>query len=56
MSPARWRPGSPLLRIPNAPPEIAATFDELQWIATSPAAALRSWEMHNQLEAVELAQ
>ncbi len=36
--------------IPDATPEIAASFDELQRIATSPANALRIWEMIAQLD------
>ena len=41
--------------IPDAPPEIAVSFDELQRIATSPENALRLWEMNAQLEVTELA-
>ena len=57
-----WGSPNPVFRhfftsnfIPDAPPEVAATFDELQRIATSPASALRIWEMNNSLEATELA-
>ena len=41
--------------IPDAPPEIAASFDELQRIATSPTNALRIWDMNTQLDVTELA-
>lgn len=57
-----WGSPNPVFRhfftsnfIPDAPPEIAATFDELQRIATSPSSALRIWEMNIHLEATELA-
>ena len=57
-----WGSPNPVFRhfftsnfIPDAPPEVAATFDELQRIATSPASALRIWDMNNNLEATELA-
>jgi class 3 adenylate cyclase/pimeloyl-ACP methyl ester carboxylesterase len=57
-----WGSPNPVFRhfftsnfIPDAPPEIAASFDELQRIATSPENALRNWEMTVQLEATELA-
>ena len=50
-----WGSPNPVFRhfftsnfMPDAPPEIAATFDELQRIATSPTSALRIWEMNNQ--------
>ena len=52
-----WGSHNPVFRhfftsnfIPDAPPEIAASFDELQRIATSPQNALRIWEMVSQLE------
>ena len=57
-----WGSPNPVFRhfftsnfIPDAPPEVAATFDELQRIATSPSSALRIWEMNIHLEATELA-
>jgi class 3 adenylate cyclase/pimeloyl-ACP methyl ester carboxylesterase len=57
-----WGSPNPVFRhfftanfIPDAPPEIAASFDELQRIATSPENALRIWEMTAQLEGTELA-
>jgi alpha/beta hydrolase fold len=57
-----WGSPNPVFRhfftsnfIPDASPEIAASFDELQRIATSPENALRSWQMTVQLEAAELA-
>ena len=57
-----WGSPNPVFRhfftsnfIPDAPPEIAASFDELQRIATSPENALRIWEMVSQLDAAELA-
>jgi pimeloyl-ACP methyl ester carboxylesterase len=57
-----WGSPNPVFRrfftssfIPDAPPEIAASLDELQRIATSPANALRLWEMNAQLDVTELA-
>ena len=57
-----WGSPNPVFRsfftssfIPDAPPEIAASFDELQRIATSPENALRLWEMNAQVEVTELA-
>ena len=57
-----WESPNPVFRhfftsnfIPDAPPEIATSFDELQRIATSPENALRLWEMTTRLEATELA-
>jgi pimeloyl-ACP methyl ester carboxylesterase len=57
-----WGSSNPVFRhfftttfIPDAPPEIAASFDELQRIATSPAAALRLWTMNSQVDVTELA-
>ena len=41
--------------MPDAPPEIAANFDELQRIATSPENALRLWQMNAVVDATELA-
>ena len=52
-----WGSPNPVFRqfftsyfIPDASPEIAASFDELQRIATSPENALRIWEMIAQLD------
>ena len=57
-----WGSPNPVFRsfftssfIPDAPPEIAASFDELQRIATSPENALRLWEVNAQVEVTELA-
>jgi class 3 adenylate cyclase/pimeloyl-ACP methyl ester carboxylesterase len=57
-----WGSPNPVFRhfftssfIPDAPPEVAAGFDELQRIATSPENALRLWEMNAQIEVTELA-
>ena len=57
-----WGSPNPVFRsfftssfIPDAPPEIPASFDELQRIATSPENALRLWEMNAQVEVTELA-
>jgi class 3 adenylate cyclase/pimeloyl-ACP methyl ester carboxylesterase len=57
-----WGSPNPVFRsfftssfIPDAPPEIAASFDELQRIATSPQNALRLWEVNAQVEVTELA-
>ena len=57
-----WGSPNPVFRhfftsnfIPDAPPEIAASFDELQRIATSPENALRIWEMVSQFDAAEIA-
>jgi class 3 adenylate cyclase/pimeloyl-ACP methyl ester carboxylesterase len=57
-----WGSPNPVFRhfftsnfIPDAPPEIATSFDELQRIATSPENALRIWAMVSQLDATELA-
>jgi pimeloyl-ACP methyl ester carboxylesterase len=51
-----WGSPNPVFRhfftsnfIPDAPPDIAASFDELQRIATSPENAIRLWEMSTQL-------
>ena len=41
--------------IPDAPPEVAANFDELQLMAASPENALMLWEMNAQVEATDLA-
>ena len=57
-----WGSPSPVFRhfftssfIPDAPPEVAASFDELQRIATSPENALRLWEVNARVEVTELA-
>ena len=57
-----WGSPNPVFRhfftssvIPDAPPEVAASFDELQRIATSPENALRLWEVNAQIEVTELA-
>jgi pimeloyl-ACP methyl ester carboxylesterase len=57
-----WGSPNPVFRhfftsnfIPDAPPEVAASFDELQRIATSPANGLRLWEMNAQVEVTGLA-
>jgi class 3 adenylate cyclase/pimeloyl-ACP methyl ester carboxylesterase len=57
-----WGSPNPVFRhfftsnfIPDASPEVAASLDELQRIATSPENALRIWEMVSQLDATELA-
>jgi class 3 adenylate cyclase/pimeloyl-ACP methyl ester carboxylesterase len=57
-----WGSPNPVFRsfftssfIPDAPPEIASSFDELQRIATSPENALRLWEVNAQVEVTELA-
>jgi pimeloyl-ACP methyl ester carboxylesterase len=57
-----WGSPNPVFRhiftsnfIPDAPPEIAACFDELQRIATSPQSALRIWQLTAGLEVTGLA-
>jgi pimeloyl-ACP methyl ester carboxylesterase len=57
-----WGSPNPVFRhiftsnfIPDAPPEIAASFDELQRIATSPQNALRIWQLTAGLEVTGLA-
>jgi class 3 adenylate cyclase/pimeloyl-ACP methyl ester carboxylesterase len=57
-----WGSPSPVFRhfftsnfIPDAPPEIAANFDELQRIATSTENALRLWQVNAKLDVSELA-
>jgi len=57
-----WGSTNPVFRhfftttfIPDAQPEIAACFDELQRIATSPEAALRLWKMNSEVDVTELA-
>jgi pimeloyl-ACP methyl ester carboxylesterase len=58
-----WGSPNPVFRhfftsnfIPDASPEVAASFDELQRIATSPENALRLWEVNARIEVTELAQ
>jgi class 3 adenylate cyclase/pimeloyl-ACP methyl ester carboxylesterase len=41
--------------IPDADPEVAANFDELQRVATSPENALRLWQMNAVIDASDLA-
>ena len=57
-----WGSPNPVFRhfftsnfIPDAPPEVAASFDELQRIATSPENALRLWQMNAHIDAIDLA-
>jgi pimeloyl-ACP methyl ester carboxylesterase len=57
-----WGSPNPIFRhfftsvfIPDATPEVAASFDELQRIATSPANALRLWDLNAGLDVTELA-
>ena len=57
-----WGSPNPVFRhfftstfIPDASPEAANSFDELQRIATSPESALRIWEMNAQVDVVEIA-
>jgi class 3 adenylate cyclase/pimeloyl-ACP methyl ester carboxylesterase len=57
-----WGSPNPVFRhfftsifIPDAPPEVAASFDELQRIATSPENALRIWQMNAELDVSEMA-
>jgi class 3 adenylate cyclase/pimeloyl-ACP methyl ester carboxylesterase len=57
-----WGSPNPVFRhfftsnfIPDAPPEVAASFDELQRVATSTENALRLWEMNARLDVSELA-
>ena len=57
-----WGSANPVFRhyftasfLPDAPAEMAASFDELQRIATSPANALRLWEMNAALDVSALA-
>ena len=57
-----WGSPNPVFRhfftsnfIPDAPPEVAANFDELQRMAASPENALMLWEMNAQVEATDLA-
>ena len=57
-----WGSSNPVFRhfftsnfIPDAPPEVAASFDELQRMATSTENALRLWQMNSELDASDLA-
>jgi class 3 adenylate cyclase/pimeloyl-ACP methyl ester carboxylesterase len=57
-----WGSPNPVFRhfftsnfMPDAPPEIAANFDELQRIATSTENALRLWQANAKLDVSELA-
>ncbi|CAN5549647.1 hypothetical protein BH10PSE7_BH10PSE7_26640 [soil metagenome] len=57
-----WGSTNPIFRhfftstfIPDAPPDVAGNFDELQRIATSPENALRIWHMNAEIDATELA-
>ena len=57
-----WGSTNPVFRhfftttfMPDAQPEVAASFDELQRIATSPAAAMRIWKMNSEIDMTELA-
>jgi class 3 adenylate cyclase/pimeloyl-ACP methyl ester carboxylesterase len=57
-----WGSPNPVFRhfftsnfIPDAPPEVTASFDELQRIATSPENALRLWEVNARVDVTELA-
>ncbi|MXN66935.1 alpha/beta fold hydrolase [Stappia sp. GBMRC 2046] len=57
-----WGSPNPVFRhfftssfMPDAPPEVASSFDELQRIATSPEAALKLWRMNADVDVTELA-
>lgn len=57
-----WGSPNPIFRhfftssfMPDAPPEIASSFDELQRVATSPENALRIWEMNARINTTEVA-
>lgn len=57
-----WGSTNPIFRhfftttfMPDAQPEMAASFDELQRIATSPEAAMRIWKMNSTVDVTELA-
>lgn len=57
-----WGSTNPVFRhfftsnfIPDAPPAVDASFDELQRIATSPENALRIWEMNAEIDVTDLA-
>jgi class 3 adenylate cyclase/pimeloyl-ACP methyl ester carboxylesterase len=62
MIPDGWGSSNPVFRhfftsnfIPDASPEIAASYDELQRIATSPQNALRLWQMNAEIDVTALA-
>jgi len=57
-----WGSPNPIFRhfftsvfMPDATHDVAASFDELQRIATSPTNALRLWDMNARLDVTELA-
>jgi class 3 adenylate cyclase/pimeloyl-ACP methyl ester carboxylesterase len=57
-----WGSTNPVFRhfftttfMPDAPPEIAASFDELQRIATNPETALRLWQMVGKIDVTQIA-
>ncbi len=57
-----WGSPNPVFRqvftssfIPDAPPDMAASFDELQRISTSPQNALRLWTMNARIDISDLA-
>ncbi|WP_207917264.1 alpha/beta fold hydrolase [Rhizobium sullae] len=57
-----WGSTNPVFRhfftttfMPDAQPEMAANFDELQRIATSPEAAMPIWKMNSTVDVTELA-
>ncbi|NRG18789.1 alpha/beta fold hydrolase [Rhizobiales bacterium] len=57
-----WGSPNPVFRhfftssfMPDAPPDVASSFDELQRIATSSEAALRLWHMNADVDVTELA-
>jgi class 3 adenylate cyclase/pimeloyl-ACP methyl ester carboxylesterase len=57
-----WGSTNPVFRhfftttfMPDAQPEMAANFDELQRIATSPEAAMRIWKMNSTVDVTEMA-
>ncbi len=57
-----WGSPNPVFRhfftstfMPDASPEVAGSFDELQRIATNPEAALRLWRMNAEIDVTELA-
>lgn len=57
-----WGSPNPVFRsffatsfVPDAPPAMARSFDELQRVCTSPENALRLWEMNARINVVELA-
>ena len=57
-----WGSNNPIFRhfftsafVPEAPPAIAANFDELQRVATSPGSALRLWEISSRMDVTAIA-